>query len=358
LKQRIIAIAISVFISTIAHAQDQNSAAQNGSAETSDKVSLSPVIAGGMAFDTTFSPGTQVYSPSVDPIFLLPLGTKWMLESELSISSDLERDQSVWQPRQLNKEVEYLQLDYIVNNHVTFVAGKIMTPFGIYMERYHPEWIRDIQIAPIIFGISHNQSMGAEMRGATHLAHNIDLTYTGFYAVNSTARYFEGERAGGGRTSLVFSRPRIEVGFSYERRLGDDRFNLYGWDFTWNARAIPLDIRSEVYKTGLLGTGYWIEPAYRLNKVSSNTFIRKSQVVFREEQYFAPRQFSADQLMNMPGDDNYLPDRETTRLIAGWNYYVTDAIKLSAAYGRSLAFGENQNLYSLGVTFRFTRGER
>jgi hypothetical protein len=321
-------------------------------------VAPGPVVTGGMSFGTVFTPGTQVFSPALNPIFLVPFGRKLLFETELLTNSDMVRDNGTWQPRQLNKEVEYLQLDYMLNNNTTLVAGKILPPFGIYRERYHPDWIRDLQIAPIIFGISHNQSMGAELRGAAHLTPGVDITYTGYYGVNSTAKYFGGDRGGGGRTSLVFSKARVEAGFSYSRRFGDTRFNLYGWDFTWNVKSIPLDIRSEAYKTGILGGGYWVEGAYRLNKMSSNSFLRKSQIVARGEQYFAPSQISDYQSMNMPGSDNFLPDRKTTRSMVGWNYMVNDAVRLSASVGRAFATDQNQNIYSVGVTYRFAMGEK
>jgi hypothetical protein len=217
-------------------------------------------------------------------------------------------------------------------------------------------WIRDLQVAPIIFGISHSQSMGAELRGGVHLTSQVDLTYTGFYAVNSTTKYFDGDRAAGGRTSLFFPKGGVEVGFSYNRRLGDQRFNLYGIDGTWNIKSIPLDLRSEVFKTGMLGNGYWIEGAYRLNQLSHNSFMRKSQVVLRGEQYFAPNQVAMDAMAGMMMGDNFLPDRDTSRGFAGWNYYVSDAVKLSFAFGRSFALGQNQNIYSAGVTYRFATG--
>ena len=339
------------FLPPILAAQDQTTTSQSDSA---DSVKPAPVVTGGMAFNTTFSPGVQTLSPTINPLFLVPLGNRFLLEGEVSLSSDLEHNSGVWGPKVFNKEVEYLQLDYTLNPGLTVVVGRILTPFGIYLERYHPEWIRDLQVAPIIFGISHNQSMGAELRGATHLTRGVDLTYTGFYAVNSTAKYFDGQRGGGGRASLFFSGPRLELGFSYNRRLGDQRFNLFAWDATWNARAFPLDLRSEVFKTGTLGCGYWLEAAYRLNKVSHNAFLRRSQLVVRGEQYFAPMQsaMAGSDAMSM-GSENYLPDRNTTRPMAGWNYYLTDAVKLSFAFGRSFATSQNQNIYSAGVTFRF-----
>jgi hypothetical protein len=356
-RPSLLAVLIGLTMVTIAWADTENKPQENAIATGSEaSVSPLPVLTGGMAFDTAFSPGTQTYAPTVNPIVLMPLGNRLLFETEFNVNSDWTRDSGGWNPRQLNREIEYMQLDYLVHPNLTLVVGRILTPFGIYIERYHPEWIRELQVAPIIFGISHSKSMGTELRGAVHLSSKVDLTYTGFYAFNATTKYFDGARGTGGRTSLFFPEKGVEVGFSYNRRLGDQRFNLYGIDGTWNVKAIPLDLRSEVFKTEMLGSGYWIEGAYRLKRLSGNSFLRKSEVVLRGEQYFAANQDAMDAMAGMMMGDNFLPDRDTSRGFAGWNYHVSDAVKLSFAFGRSFALGQNQNIYSAGVTYRFATG--
>jgi hypothetical protein len=356
-RPSLLAVLIGLFMVTIGRADNANKPEENAGPTVSEaSVSPLPTLTGGMAFNAAFSPGTQTYAPIVNPIVLMPLGSRLLFETEFNFNSDLTRDTGVWNPRRLNREIEYMQLDYMVHPNLTLVVGRILTPFGIYLERYHPEWIRDLQVAPIIFGISHSQSMGTELRGAVHLTSKVDLTYTGFYAFNSTTNYFTGDRGAGGRTSLFLPEKGVELGFSYNRRLGDQRFNLYGIDGTWNLKSIALDLRSEVFKTGMLGTGYWIEGAYGLKKLSRNSFLSKSQVVLRGEQYLAPNQAAMDTMAGVMMGDNFLPDRNTSRGFAGWNYYVSDAVKCSFAFGRSFATGQNQNIYSAGVTYRFATG--
>jgi hypothetical protein len=356
MKHTLLTALIGLSMVAIGRADDTNKPEENaGSSGSEATVRPLPALTGGMAFDAAFSPGTQTYSPMVNPIVLVPFGNRLLFETEFNFSSDFTRDHGVWNPRQLNREIEYIQLDYLLHPNLTLVVGRILTPFGIYIERYHPEWIRDLQVAPIIFGISHNKTMGTELRGAVHLTSKVDLTYTGFYSFNSTVKYLDGDRSAGGRASLFLPRKGVEVGFSYNRRLGENRFNLYAVDGTWNLKAIPLDVRSEVFKTGMLGDGYWIEGAYSL-KHSGNAFLRKSQVVLRGEQYFAANQANMDAMAGMMMGDNFLPDRNTSRGFAGWNYYMSDAVKFSLAFGRSFAHDQNQNIYSVGVTYRFGTG--
>jgi hypothetical protein len=356
MKHTLLTALIGLSMVAIGQADDANKPEENAGPTGSEAtVRPIPTLTGGMAFDAAFSPGTQTYAPTVNPIVLVPFGSRLLFETEFNFNSDLTRDHGVWNPRQLNREVEYMQLDYLIHPNLTLVVGRILTPFGIYIERYHPEWIRDLQVAPIIFGISHMQSMATELRGAVHLTSKVDLTYTGFYAFNSTSRYFSGDRGAGARASLFLPRKGVEVGFSYSRRLGDQRFNLYAIDGTWNLKSIPLDLRTEVFKTGMLGDGYWTEGAYSM-KHSANAFLKKSQVVLRGEQYFAPNQAAMDTMGGMMMGDNFLPDRDTSRGFAGWNYYASDAVKLSVAFGRSFAHDQNQNIYSAGVTYRFGTG--
>jgi len=356
-RPSLLAVLIGLTMATIAWADTENKPPDNASATGSEATaSPLPVLTGGMTFDAAFSPGTQTYSPIVNPIVLMPLGNRLLFETEFNVNSDFTRDSGVWNPRQLNREIEYMQLDYLVHPNLTLSVGRILTPFGIYIERYHPEWIRDLQVAPIIFGISHNKSMGTELRGAVHLSSKVDLTYTGIYSFNATTKYFDGDRGTGGRTSLFFPEKGAEVGFSYNRRLGAQRFNLYAIDGTWNVKSTPLDLRTEVFKTEMLGSGYWIEGAYGLKQLSGNSFMRRSQVVLRGEQYFAANQQAMDTMAGMMMGDNFLPDRDTSRGFAGWNYYLGDALKLSFAFGRSFALGQNQNIYSAGVTYRFATG--
>ena len=44
----------------------------------------------------------------------------------------------------VEKDLDYLQADYIANRYVTITAGRFLTPFGIYNERLYPIWIRDL----------------------------------------------------------------------------------------------------------------------------------------------------------------------------------------------------------------------
>ena len=103
-----------------------------------------PVVTGDFSFHSTFEPGTRMIMPEFDPVVLVPLGRKFLVESEFDMSMNLTRDQGQWGPAVVDHGVEYLQLDYVLNPKLTIVAGRFLTPFGIYRERLHPMWIRDL----------------------------------------------------------------------------------------------------------------------------------------------------------------------------------------------------------------------
>jgi hypothetical protein len=154
-------------------------------------------------------------------------------------------------------------------------------------------------------------------------------------------------RQSGLRTALFFPGARIEAGFSFNRLLGENRFNRFGTDFTWNVRGLPLDIRSEALFSKVVGNGYWIEGAYRFSGSRFPRWLRRSQAVIRGEQYFHPSEA-------VPADFE-APEVDTTRLFGGWNYWITDSVRAQVAYGRQFATENNHNIWTVGISYRFVK---
>lgn len=88
--------------------------------------------------DGSFNVGTFA------PIFHYQYRDLVMLESELemSIGDDGETD----------IVLEYLSVDYFLNDYVTLVGGKFLSPLGQFRQNLHPSWINKLASAPPGFG--------------------------------------------------------------------------------------------------------------------------------------------------------------------------------------------------------------
>ena len=304
-----------------------------------------PVISGVVSFQSSFEKGAQTLSPEIDPILLLPLGHKLLIESEIDLSSSLARSDGQWGPAVVDHGIEYLQLDYIAHPNLTLTVGRFLTPFGIYRERLHPMWIRNLADEPIIFAMNDNSSNGAMARGVAQVTSGMNVTYAAYFSASTTNPQLLADRRTGTRVSLLFPEKHLEVGGSFSRVLGANPYSMVGADVTWNLRKVPLDLRAEMIQTTTLGRGYWMEAAYRLDRLGSRRFLRRSLLAVRGEQYRVPTigQTLLDEL----------PDRNTSRATLGWTYAISDGVRVNASYGRNFAAGDNHNLVTLGVTYRF-----
>ena len=303
-----------------------------------------------MGYQSTFMPGVQSVNPEFDPIVLVPLGRKALIESEFEMRLDLDREEGQWGPSVVDYGIEYLQLDFFAHPNLTVTAGRFLTPFGIYRERIHPIWIRNLATEPIIFALNESSSNGAMLRGAARVSSAMNITYATYYSAASHRKLIEAERQAGGRASLVFPSPRLEAGFSFNRNLGDERHNMIGADLTWNLRQIPLDLRAEALRNPLDGSGYWLEGAYRLNR-HLHLVVRGEQWVPKLAEDAMEEGHEGEEPAEM--EDHALPERNTTRLTVGWNVYFYKGFRLAASYGRNFAEGENQDIWSTGITYRF-----
>ncbi len=163
---------------------------------------------------------------SFNPIFIYKQSDKLLFESELEF--ELE-------DRQLAIGLEYANISYLLTKSVTVRLGKLLTPFGIFVDRMHPAWINKLSSKPL--GVGHggilpSADIGLEVRGGAYLG-NSKINYA-LYLINGP-RLNEGDdepdEAGqlhydnfpdnnnnktlGGRLGfLPLSNSSLEIGFS------------------------------------------------------------------------------------------------------------------------------------------------
>jgi len=307
-----------------------------------------PILTGSAGYFTNVTAGENALVPIVMPVVLVPLGERWLVESRGRFSAEFERPKGGDGPYggTVDKDLDYLQVDYIANPHLTITAGRFLTPFGIYNERLYPIWIRDLQVTPLIFPIGTGSSDGGMLRGGFSLNSSVNLNYAAYFSAASTVTAFESDRSTGGRVGFFFPRPRIEVGASWQKLLQEDRTQSEGVHFAWQPPSVPLNLRFE-YARGHFGSGYWVEGAYRFSQIPLwNSAMRRTEFVGRMQQFFAGE-------VSAPSDGEYhLPHSNVQQPDFGLNYYIKDGLKASAAYGRWLG-KHNYNVWSLGIAYRF-----
>jgi hypothetical protein len=307
-----------------------------------------PVISGGAGFFSATQGGATFFQPVVAPVLAFPLGEKWLIESRVDLRGFVSRENGTTGPYQgqFFDTLEYLQLDYNANSHLTITAGRFLTPFGIFNERLSALWINKFQSAPAIaaIGTAEGYSDGFMLRGALISNSRYALNYTAYFSTLSTITKFESERTTGGRVGIFIPGTRLEFGTSYERTLQNKQMNSVGTDISWAPYRLPLDIKGE-WAHSPSGHGYWIQGAYRLSQLgSANSAIGRLEPVFRMQQFFRNQ--------NITGDS--LPSTNVRRPEFGLNYYLPHEIRLNASYGREfITNSTNLNVWQFGITYRF-----
>jgi hypothetical protein len=343
---RCAALLLAFFLAPAAYAQLQEQTDSNPPDAILPPISAVPIFSAGMAYNTFIQGGTPNLHPLLSPVILIPIGQNWLIESRDTFEINLAPvpGESGYKGY-LQKEVDYLQLDYIANRYVTITVGRFLTPFGVYNERLYPVWIRDLQSDPLILPISTGPSgagTGAMLRGGFNATPKVEINYAAYFSTLSTDTPLDSNRDMGGRAGIFLPGPQLEVGGSFQHLLQDDHSNAFGFHFAWQPPPLPLDIRAE-YARSHNGSGYWIETAYKLSQVPVlHDELRRVQLVARMQQYYSGKVVDPD-----------LPGVNTNMFEFGMNYYLRDDFRFVSSYGRQLAAeGGNANVWTLGVTYR------
>lgn len=305
-----------------------------------------PLLTGSAGFISTFDDGEPHLGPIVTSIALVPIGQRWLFETRATFESDMVQlpGESGFHGK-VHKEVDYAQLDFIANPYLTVTVGRFLTPFGIFNERLYPVWIRNLQTDPLILPIGigpSNASMGAMLRGGFKAHPQFNINYVVYFSALSTVSPVDSDRFAGGRVGIFVPKARLEIGGSFQHSLQDERSNSFGFHGIWQPTALPMDLRGE-YARSKMGSGYWVESAYRLSQVPFfRNELRRTQLVARMQEFF---------VADLPSD-SLLPVN-TKQFEFGLNYYFMDGLKGTSSYGRQFSTDGNKNVWTIGLTYRF-----
>lgn len=308
-----------------------------------------PILSGSAGYFNFVTGGQDLIDTQFNPVLLLPLGDRWLVESRAEFEGPFQRPPGGGPyGGPLDKTLDYLQVDYIANPYLTLTVGRFLTPFGIFNERLYPVWIRPLQPDPLNLPLVQESSDGAMLRGGFPVSAAANLNYAVYTSVASEATTgLQAVRQSGGRVGVFFPGPRLEVGGSFAKFLQDGRTNAFGFHMGWQPSRAPLNLRAE-YDRSFQGSGYWIEGAYRLSQVHFwQRQMRRFEVAARAQQFFTGQITPAE--VQALG----LPTANTQEADFGVNYFVKDGLKAVASYGRGFSSAGNYNQWTVGIAYRF-----
>jgi len=311
-----------------------------------------PLISGGAGYFSSTNEGFTFMQPVVAPVLAFPLGPHVLIESRADLRGLYQQTNETGPFHgSFTATLEYLQADYIVNRHLTLVAGRFLTPFGTYGERLGALWIRNLQDSPLIYGLgtrTSGSSDGLMLRGNIYANSHVEVDNTAFFSVNKMNGEFQAGRAVGDRVDVFFPGKRLEIGTSGERFLQSTpqevaHRNTGGVHVWWMPWRLPLQFRSE-YAHGPHSEGYWAETTYRLSQLGGeHSLIGRLEPVFRMQQTFR---------LSPGGAGDGLPSANTKQADFGFDYHLPHEIRLNTSYSRTFST-VNGNIWDISLTYRF-----
>ena len=319
------------------------------SAQTSSSDKPVPILTGSAGYFTFVTAGQTQLNAQINPVLLVPLGDRWLVESRAEFEGAFQRPPGGGPfGGPVSKNLDYAQLDYIANPYLTITLGRFLTPFGIFNERLYPIWIRSLQQDPLILPLSAESSDGMMLRGGFPVNAAANLSYAVYVsAVSTDHNNLQSDRSVGGRMGIFLPGSRVEVGASWQKLLQDGRTNAFGFYSAWQPQRLPLNVHCE-YARSNPGSGYWVDGAYRLSQLQFwQRAMRRLEVAGRAEQFFSGQIGSnAAQALGLPGVN-------TREGEFGLNYFLRDGLKAAASYGRQFSSDGNSNLWTVGIAYRF-----
>jgi hypothetical protein len=305
-----------------------------------------PVLSGGIGYIYNVNGGTSTLSPVINPVLLLPLGSHVLVESRGEFVGEFQRRNGNGDyTGQVFPYVDYAQVDWLVNTHAMAVAGKYITPFGLYDERLEPIWIATFQSTPLTYAIGTRTSgagVGGALRGVALQTDHYSVQYSAYFSAFSSVNQLDAARTTGFDASVYFPNKRVEVGTSYQRFLQQRNINSEAVYVSWQPTQAPLDLKAE-YDQSYYGEGYWLQAAYMLSQVPvANAFFKNVELAARLQRS-AP----------MHGGGNGVSPITTERPGVALNYYIRDNWRIVSSYERQFTSARDANIWNVGFTYRF-----
>jgi hypothetical protein len=243
-------------------------------------------------------------------------------------------------------DLSFGQLDYLLNDYVTIVAGYMVLPLGTYSERA-AGWLNKIPDDPLPVDFLPGAGAGAQLRGAVPIGQAGQmLTYSG-YAVNGPSSSdgtanagsldlggnvgdspnLNGYPSGGGRIGWFYPwKAHYDVELGVSGQSGD-----WSGNFLWSALVVDaaihispyVEVKGEYIKTWeqtdnagtIQPTGWWVQTGFKLAALNYDApIVNDVELVERYD--------TANDAMGSTTD----------RFTTGVLYYITNTLWLEGDY--------------------------
>lgn len=198
----------------VAQLKQDVAAVSNDANEWKNSDSILHISGYGDATYSDYQHGNSAFNAvKFSPIFHYQYKDLVLMEAELetAVSEDGSSDIGV----------EYASLDYFLNDNMTLVGGKFLSPVGYFRQNRHPSWINKLPSFPVGFGENQaapNGDVGLQLRGGSSLSNDSRFVNYVAYVANGPTLELDGSQIAEINTSGSTS--NADNKFVYGGRLG------------------------------------------------------------------------------------------------------------------------------------------
>lgn len=149
--------------------------ATQSSKEWNDVTSVTHLSGYASADYVSVENGESAFAANFNPMFHFLYDDKILWEAELEVE--------VTESGETEIGLEYTTVDIFLNDNLTLVAGKFLSPIGNFRQNLHPSWINKLPSAPPGFGhdgAAPISEMGLQLRGVAPVGNNSKFLYSAY----------------------------------------------------------------------------------------------------------------------------------------------------------------------------------
>ena len=149
--------------------------ATQSSAAWADATSVTHLSGYASADYVSVENGPAAFAANFNPMFHFLYDNKILWEAELEVEVEENGDTNIG--------LEYTTVDWFLNDNLTLVAGKFLSPIGNFRQNLHPSWINKLPSAPPGFGhdgAAPVSEVGVQLRGVAPVGSSSKVTYAAY----------------------------------------------------------------------------------------------------------------------------------------------------------------------------------